>query len=171
MKNRANSKCLPRVMAKIDEIIRKYNPYYRSFKQLKQIEKEEEAKSIPNAKEFAEWLLKIGNGKELKHRQFGDDIIKLPDQIITKQKDEFINQLFGNVQNINDLKDICCLSTTNKIAHEMNIEIQDKILPGEVFKKVSIDEIVMQDPTEDPNEYPIEYLNSITPKIPISFFI
>ena len=117
----------------------------------------------PNAKEFAEWLLKIGNGKESKHRQFGDDIIKLPDQIITKQKDEFINQLFGNVQNINDLKDICCLSTTNKIVNEMNIEIQDKILPGPVFKKVSIDEIVVQDPTEDPNQYPIEYLNSITP--------
>ena len=54
MKNRANSKCLPRVMAKIDEIIRKYNPYYRSFKQLKQIEQEEEAKSITTGEPIPE---------------------------------------------------------------------------------------------------------------------
>jgi len=44
----------------------------------------------PNAIEFADWLLKIGNGKEPTYKQFGDDTIKLPEKIISKTKEDLI---------------------------------------------------------------------------------
>ena len=52
--------------------------------------------------EFAEWLLKLGNGT-IKIEK-GDDIISIPRCII---EGDFELDLFGNITNLEQLKDIC----------------------------------------------------------------
>ena len=106
-------------------------------KNFKKINLTKNMRADPNAKEFAEWLLKIGNGTEQIHTQFSDEMIKLPRQCVIKKKSDFIDELFGGVNSIDELKDTVCLSTTNEIVGELNKEIQNRIVPGAITQKIS----------------------------------
>ena len=76
-----------------------------------------------NEKDFAEWLLKIGNAQVEK---FGEDLIQIPNAtIVTGDLDE---DLYNGVQ-VKDFKDICCLSTKNQFVSEMN----ERILSEKIF--------------------------------------
>jgi len=105
-------------------------------KHFKKINLTKNMRADSNAKQFAEWLLKIGNGKEKIYKEFGDNLIKLPQQCISKSKNEFIEQIFGNINSLEELKDTVCLSTTNEIVRSLNKEIQDRVIPGAAINKI-----------------------------------
>jgi hypothetical protein len=53
-----------------------------------------------------------------------------------KKKSDFIDELFGGVNSIDELKDTVCLSTTNEKVGELNKEIQNRIVPGAITQKI-----------------------------------
>ena len=65
-----------------------------------------------NEKDFAEWLLKIGNAQVEK---FGEDLIQIPNATIVTG--DLVEDLYNGVQ-VKDFKDICCLSTKNQFVSE-----------------------------------------------------
>ena len=46
-------------------------------------------------REFADWLLKIGNNQATNYNQFGEDLIRIPNQLIVK--DDIIDDLYGDI--------------------------------------------------------------------------
>ena len=46
-------------------------------------------------REFADWLLKIGNNQVTNYNQFGEDLIRIPNQLIVK--DDIIEDLYGDI--------------------------------------------------------------------------
>jgi hypothetical protein len=109
-------------------------------------------------KDFAEWLLKLGNG-ELKV-EFGEDIIKIPDECIVK--DDLIDEMYNTNLNIDDIKHICIFCPKNDNVDFLNGKILHKILKTDSKKYTSIDNVLTDD-EEERNNFPIEFLNSITP--------
>lgn len=85
-------------------------------------------------KEFAEWLLKVGNGQEKLFTELGEDLIKVPDECVVSG--DIIDDLYSGITNVEDLKDICCLSTKNEFVDELNIRIQNQIVSGPIFSKI-----------------------------------
>jgi len=82
-----------------------------------------------NEKDFAEWLLKIGNAQVEK---FGEDLIQIPNETIVTG--DLVEDLYNGVQ-VKDFKDICCLSTKNQFVSEMNERILSEKIFGEMITK------------------------------------
>jgi hypothetical protein len=59
----------------------------------------------------------------------------LPEKIISKTKEDLIEYLYGDINSVEDLKEIVCLSTRNDMVNDLNIEIQNRILPDISIKK------------------------------------
>lgn len=91
-------------------------------------------RSDPDEKIFANYLIDIGNGNEKTYNELGEDLIKIPEQCVVKG--DIISDLYGDITDLNQLKDICCLSTKNEFVHELNERIQNEIIPGELHTKI-----------------------------------
>ncbi len=114
-------------------------------------------------KEFAEYLLRIGNGTEPIITDLDGDYIKLPKELCIKEAnvDEFFrsfvfNDLLNNYKNEDYFKNRAILCTKNKTVDFLNQTILNSIPEEEItyFSKNS------SNIDETNSLYPIEYLNS-----------
>ena len=81
-------------------------------------------------KQFVNYLLQIGEGKELVYPEIGEDIIKLQDDITLNNEnvDSLITEIFGNINDnykdttnyIDYIKDQAILSTKNDDINDIN---------------------------------------------------
>ena len=81
--------------------------------------------------EFAEWLLKLGNG-QLKV-EFGEDVVEIPKQCIVKK--DLIDELYTADLNLEDLKHICIFAPKNVHVDFLNNKILTKV-PGNMNFKL-----------------------------------
>src|SRR6266540_7380321 len=123
-------------------------------------------------KQFVDYLLKIGEGKETIYENIGEDIIQLPNEIIFNENDtivSFISKIFYNLNEnysndqtyVDYIKDRAILTPKNEDVDSINEQIIN-IFPGEAKEFLSADFV------EDKDEvhlglYPIEFLNTLTP--------
>jgi len=113
-------------------------------------------------KEFANWLMQLGDGKLYNTDGLNLDIIEIPQDFITKKS--IINEIFGNKitkEQIRENPDRVILCPKNEDTFKINDEIL-RLMEGEEKKYLSIDSIVSDDPQEQLN-FPTEFLNSVTP--------
>lgn len=122
-------------------------------------------------KQFVDYLLKIGEGKELVYSNIGEDMIKLQDDIILN--DQNINSLifttFNNIIDkynnndnyINYIKDRAILTIKNEDVDDINEQIIN-LFPGIAHEFLSADSVEDKDFVHQ-NLYPIEFLNTLTP--------
>ena len=114
-------------------------------------------------KDFADFILRIGEGEEKPFSNQDDDVIKLPKEICVplSKPEELIEIIYENIEknyhNSNYLIERAILVTTNKLADYINAEVL-KILPTEEKTYYSAD--ICQNQNE-PDLYPIEFLNSL----------
>ena len=123
---------------------------------------------------FADWLLRIGEGREKTYPEMGEEMIKIPDQLQSKAKnlDEFLEEIFPGIKDVvneglsSGFDDDAWMSwiTSRAIISPINddcLEVNEKMIKkidGQLFLSKSIDKV--HDETEAHN-YPTEFLNSI----------
>ena len=123
---------------------------------------------------FANWLLRVGEGREKTYPEVGEDMIKIPDQLKAKAKntDEFLEEIFPGINDVvqeglrKSFDDDAWMSwiTSRAIICPINddcLEVNEKMIKkidGQLFLSKSIDKV--HDETEAHN-YPTEFLNSI----------
>ena len=122
-------------------------------------------------KEFINYLLQVGEGKELLYPNIGEDIIKLNDNIVLKDDkiESLISKIFYNLEDIyknNEnyigyIKDRAILTTKNENVDNINNQIIN-IFPGEAKEFLSADSVEDKDFVHQ-NLYPVEFLNTLTP--------
>ena len=110
--------------------------------------------------DFAQWLLRLGNGLlRYNHPDIPHCIQIPPDCEVVKEHLE--TEVFINLQNPRLLSNTVILTPTNQYALRMNDDITHK-LPGTIKVYLSADQVICEDPREA-EQYPLEFLNSITP--------
>ena len=136
---------------------------------VKQFTLEKNMRTNPDEQEFAEWLLKLGNGELLNDNELADDIIEIPQECVVKDSTQdpigsLIQEVFGDSLENGDLNIICNTAILCP-KNEDSLAINDRIvsmLPGEEVTYLSADTVLT---TEDgfENNYPMEYINDLTP--------
>ena len=113
-----------------------------------------------NESEFANWLLELGNGTlpSPDHETF-PNAIKIPDTCNIVQSD-IVTEVFSDITDVQALADRVILTPTNAETLKLNNHLLDK-LPGETEVYFSVDKAVCD--TEEAANYPMEFLNNITP--------
>jgi ATP-dependent DNA helicase PIF1 len=115
----------------------------------------------PDAKEFSEQLLMVGDGQVPVEKSSG--LITFPPRFcyFVSSKEELIDKVFFNIvenhQNYDWLSERAILAAKNKDVDDLNVGIQNQI-PGllQLFK--SVDKVVNED---EATNYPTEFLNSL----------
>jgi hypothetical protein len=115
------------------------------------------------AQTFADWLLRIGEGKEPTFRNeitCFNDYIKLPESIARKMTErELIDLTFPDLKtNQSDVTSRVITACTNKKADEIN-NIATDVMPGEAIELLSIDSTIKD--SQQAN-YPTEFLNTLS---------
>jgi len=121
-------------------------------------------------KDFADYLIKLGNGDIEVHNDLGEDVIEIDqDMIIDGHEDgrNLIDEIFGEVINENNFQDIskrAILCPKNEDTLKLNDEIL-KRLQGESRTYASADTITTDVHTseEELANYTTEFVNSLTP--------
>ncbi|KIH46382.1 hypothetical protein ANCDUO_23568 [Ancylostoma duodenale] len=107
-------------------------------------------------KNFAEWLLNLGNGE----LQTEEDLVQIPDACISRG--DLIADVFGELIANDDIEEPSkrvILSTTNERVHEINAKVLELMKNHEEKTYLSFDKVN----TNEPNakiEYPAEFLHS-----------
>ncbi|CAG8822158.1 3275_t:CDS:1, partial [Gigaspora margarita] len=129
--------------------------------------------TAPEAKEFSEYLLRIGNSTE---PTIGNNLIQLPDKIVISAQNEQDHisllldttypNLATNVTNTDFITKRAILIPLNSTVDEINKQIVEKF-PGEQYTYFSFDSV----PEDTLNLYPIKFLNTLTPQglLPYTF--
>ncbi len=122
-------------------------------------------------KQFINYLLQIGEGKELVYPDIGEDMIKLQNDIILNNEnvEALISTIFYNIiDNYNDtdnyinyIKDRAILTTKNEDVDNINNQIIN-MFPGEAQEFLSADSVEDKDLVHQ-NLYSMEFLNTLTP--------
>ena len=117
-------------------------------------------------REYGEFLLRIGDGTEPVYEQLGEEVIKLPANIVSPavDVDQMIEEILPNLEKtFADKKFLCeraILTPLNKNVDIINKMIL-KLCPGdEPVECLSADSV---GPDDSECDYPIEYLNSLCP--------
>ena len=110
--------------------------------------------------QFAEWLLRLGDGNLDCPGDAIPDSIQIPQQC-NIVLDDIVSSVFHNVTNPRMLSNTVILTPTNDYSLALNNEVLKK-LPGQCKIFLSSDEAVC-DNEEESNNYQVEFLNSITP--------
>ena len=115
----------------------------------------------PEEQEFSRYLLQLGSN-QLQHKE--DDpfkgAIEIPEACVHQNNDiDIVDSIFSDGVEVN-ATDRVILSPTNDESLELNERILER-LPRESRTYFSIDSVVSDDPMEI-NQYPLEFLNSIT---------
>lgn len=111
---------------------------------------------------YADWLLKLGNGILNNNDNLLEDNIIIPSDMLLKPEKNIVDEIFG--QSINDnnskqFKDSVILCTTNDDCQIINNEILTTMYGNETIYH-STDSICSDDDAEI-NNFPVEFLNSI----------
>lgn len=119
-------------------------------------------RALPHEIEFVEFLKKIGNGQARQYPEFGENVIEIPQRLIGNVS-RIVEEVYGNISE-NILSDrilySVILATTNEECSMINNDIINRI-PGESKSYFSTDK-VMCDNELEVNNYPIEFLNSLS---------
>ncbi|XP_011872724.1 PREDICTED: uncharacterized protein LOC105564719, partial [Vollenhovia emeryi] len=113
-------------------------------------------------REFANWLLQVGDGKLSNIDELNQDIIEIPNDFISEQS--LITDIFGDqfsIEQVRQNQDRAILCPKNEDTFKINDEIL-RLMEGEEKEYLSIDSIMSDDPQEELN-YPTEFINSLTP--------
>ena len=119
--------------------------------------------------EFASWLLDLGNGSlTCDWAKCVPDTIVIPDQCNilrgeggASSEETIVNAVFNDVSHPEAIANTVILPPTNDASLGLN-ELVIKKIPGVAREYVSADVAICDDETEA-NNYPVEFLNSITP--------
>jgi ATP-dependent DNA helicase PIF1 len=118
-------------------------------------------------KKFVDFLLKVGKEEEQVYNDIGEDIIRLPDDIIFDNEniDELISSIFYNInlnyKDKNYIRDRVILTTKNMDVEEINQKVLEQI-PEEIYEFLSADSVEDKEAV-DQSLYPIEFLNTLIP--------
>jgi ATP-dependent DNA helicase PIF1 len=104
-------------------------------------------------------LLTLGNG-ELRGEVEFEDSIEIPYECNIVQED-IVDEVFQDLSDSKALADTVILTPTNEHALRMNDAVIQK-MPGIPKVYTSADRVICDDEREA-NQYPLEFLNSITP--------
>ena len=117
-------------------------------------------RTLPEEREFADYLLRIGNGEEPTIR---GDLVRVPNQCVIPENNSIIDFVYGKgalTREKLDNANRAILTTTNEEAFDINEATLVRMLyRGHNYK--SIDEIVVEDDEQD--IIPVEVANSLTP--------
>ena len=113
-------------------------------------------RALREEKEFAQWLLELGNGTLISSYVNELDMIDVPEECSTK---DIVNSIFPDFST--DRTSSVILTPKNDTSLKLNEEILDK-LDGVSYEFLSCDRALCDDQEEAQN-YPLEFLNSITP--------
>ena len=113
--------------------------------------------------EFARWLLKLGDGTLHCDGVSMPDLIQIPPQCHIAEHD-IVDQVFSDdvMSDPIALANTVILTPKNDTALNLNNEVLTKKVPGQAKMYVSADKAVC-DNEEDAGNYPVEFLNSLTP--------
>ncbi|XP_076063445.1 uncharacterized protein LOC143038309 [Oratosquilla oratoria] len=112
-----------------------------------------------NEQVFSQWLLQIGNGRvQSSLDNVSDDTIDIPEQCVCTNS--LVSDIFDNCTQ-DEMKSRVILSPKNVDCLKVNEDILRK-LPTESKTYLSIDS-VSSDNEIEANNYPIEFINSLTP--------
>ncbi|XP_076029148.1 uncharacterized protein LOC143017995 [Oratosquilla oratoria] len=112
-----------------------------------------------NEQVFSQWLLQIGNGRvQSSLDNVSDDTIDIPEQCVCI--DSLVSDIFDNCTQ-DEMKSRVILSQKNVDCLKVNEDILRR-LPTESKTYLSIDS-VSSDNEMEANNYPIEFINSLTP--------
>ncbi|XP_076038424.1 uncharacterized protein LOC143023699 [Oratosquilla oratoria] len=112
-----------------------------------------------NEQVFSQWLLQIGNGRvQSSLDNVSDDTIDIPEQYVCI--DSLVSDIFDNCTQ-DEMKTRDILSQKNVDCLKVNEDILRR-LPTESKTYLSIDS-VSSDNEMEANNYPIEFINSLTP--------
>ena len=117
-------------------------------------------------REFADWLLRIGNGVEPHDDR---DQGTLPQNILVPSLNEMVNFLYplpqqGHPNLMLDpetMSERCCLTPKNQFSHQINDLVLDR-MQTPVRTYLSTDWVITHDPLEA-EAYPVEFLRAKTP--------
>ncbi|UYV62947.1 hypothetical protein LAZ67_2002586, partial [Cordylochernes scorpioides] len=154
--------CLPVIphgmRAQIVQSCLKYSQTWSHFEHLPLV-RNVRARSDP---EYTEWLLKLGNGSLPTFDDLGADLIEIPQELICK--DDIVREIFGDTitpELIETMSQRAILCPKNDNIHKMNDQVMDLIV-SEYHTYLS-DDSVVSDSDEERNNFPVEFLNSVTP--------
>jgi len=117
-------------------------------------------------KEYGEFLLRVGDGTEVRYPTRGDEVINLPENIVSKSWsiEDMITDTFGDLTFTFLHKQYLCeraiLTPLNKHVDLINRIILKQCPGPEAISCFSADTV---GPDDSEAEYPIEFLNSLTP--------
>jgi len=117
---------------------------------------------VDGNREFAAWLLLLGNGNV---NRYGDDenAIQVPRRFLCQiPLADFVFSQIMNLRNINDYANKVILCSTNEGCRQMNEGILRNRLEGEIRHYFSTDTIECDGP-EDAADFPIEFIHSLHP--------
>ena len=117
-------------------------------------------RALPEEREFAEYLLRIGNGQE---QIIHEDLVRIPDRCLLHQNESEIDFVFGNGEITRaQLSESNCaiLTPTNVEAIELN-ELALERMPYQMHTYRSVDTVKVDEGEQD--IFPVEVANSITP--------
>ena len=132
----------------------KRSPIWQHFKIIKLTEN---MRAMQDQKEFAEWVLQVGNGKLKCKTDTNADLIEIPPKTVVA--DNIIDSVFDD-PNVNMTKRVI-LTPKNDASLLLNKQVLDR-LPGAQRLYLSVDR-VMCDDNEEQQNYPLEFINSLTP--------
>jgi hypothetical protein len=112
-----------------------------------------------NQQQFAKWLLDLGDGA-LRCEHTVPDSISIPNQCNIAHG-HIEDDVFPDMSNPKALTTTVILTPTNDTSLEVNNNVLKK-LPGQQRVYLSTDAAICDD-EEEANNYPVEFLNSITP--------
>lgn len=144
---------------------------WRHWSEIRQLRLDENMRTGQNQIQFSSWLKDLGEGKNLHgctHNRLTNKAVAIPQQCLVANESELIKKVFGvgniDVNNVDSFKNKAILCPKNVDALRINELILNKI-PGETTTYISSDELVSEDHDDDENliNYPIEFLNSLTP--------
>ena len=105
-------------------------------------------------KDFAEWLLKIGNGQQTTNTDLPSNSMSLPQEIVC---DNVVHKMYNSSNSAYE----AILTPKNEACFQINDEILKK-MPETSMTYYSSDKIEC-DNSEERDNYPTEFINSLTP--------
>jgi hypothetical protein len=115
--------------------------------------------------EFVEWLLRVGNGDLLNDHHLPQDTVALPQQIVVTN---IVDAIFGmtiSASQMAEIQDYAILCPKNSESLTLNDKVLER-LDGEVREYCSADSIEWGEGDDGDalaTDYPVEYVNSLTP--------
>lgn len=129
-------------------------PLFKIFKLTKNMRADQDQQ------DYAKWLLQVGNGQLASELDSPPPFsIDLPSQCNVTE--DVVNSVFSDVTDPESLAATVILASTNDVTLGLNNLIINK-LPGQAKSYFSSDSVICDD-EEEANNYPLEFLNSITP--------